>query len=212
MRWRPSPPFQASLLLASALFCAGIANSLAGPSRHLGWSDRPLASVAPAPVQTVPPAPPAPVAPPSRSLPVPPPGRGNPAQPKAPSTLERFRPDPAQPIREITREDAWALFRAKVPFLDARRSADYAAGHIAGAWNVAVWEAAADAQITEFEATARPGSTTPLVIYCGGGECEDSHLLASRLTPLGYRNLLIYREGYPDWTRQGHPTQPGDQP
>ena len=101
------------------------------------------------------------------------------------------------------------MYQAKTPFLDARRSGEYAEGHIAGAWNVSVWESTVDTQITEFEAVANPGSTTPLVLYCSGGDCEDSHLLASRLTPLGYRNLLIYRAGYPDWVKQGRPIAKG---
>jgi len=126
--------------------------------------------------------------------------------------LDRFAPDPAQPIREITPEEAWVLFRAKVPFLDARRSAEYSAGHIEGAWSLPVWEADLEARITEFEALAGPVSATPLVLYCSGGDCEDSHLLAQKLSPLGYRNLLIYRAGYPDWVRQGHPIRTGGKP
>jgi rhodanese-related sulfurtransferase len=212
MRWTSSPPSQAGFLLALALLCAVIANSLAGPARRLGWGDRPLASAVPPPAPVAIPLPPVAEVLPAQTLPIPLPSQGESPKPKLPSVLERFQPDPAQPIREINREDAWALFRAKVPFLDARRSTDYAAGHIAGAWNISVWEGTVDARITEFEAAAKPGSTTPLVLYCSGGECEDSHLLASRLAPLGYRNLHIYREGYPDWIRQGHPSRQGGQP
>ena len=123
-----------------------------------------------------------------------------------------FPVDPAQPIREISPEEVWTCFQARLPFLDARRSTEYAEGHIAGAWNVSVWESTVEAQITEFEAAAKPASTAPLVLYCSGGDCEDSRLLAARLTPLGYRNLLIYRAGFPDWAQHGRPTHSGMQP
>jgi rhodanese-related sulfurtransferase len=154
---------------------------------------------------------PAPVASPKPAPAAPGPAAPGPAAPQ-PAARDRFPADPTRPIREISPEEAWALFQAKVPFLDARRSADYTEGHIAGAWSVSVWESTADAQITEFEAAAQPGSTTPLVLYCSGGECEDSHLLAARLSTLGYRNLLIYRAGYPDWLHHAHPTRKGVRP
>ena len=50
-----------------------------------------------------------------------------------------------------------------------------------------------------------------MVIYCDGGDCADSRLLADRLIPLGYRNLRLYMAGYPDWTRQGRPVRKGAQ-
>jgi rhodanese-related sulfurtransferase len=98
------------------------------------------------------------------------------------------------------------------PFLDARRSEAYAAGHIAGAWKIPVWEADVDARITEFEASAHPASKDPLVLYCDGGDCEDSQILASKLTALGYRNLLVYRDGYPDWVKRKQPATTGVRP
>jgi rhodanese-related sulfurtransferase len=190
MRWFSAPLTQTGLLLLLAGLCALLSNTMADPSRHLGWRDQPAATVSTIPTAAV-------------SVPQPP------AQSAMPA---RFTADPAQPIREISPADAWALYRAKAPFLDARRSSEYAEGHIAGAWNVSVWESAVEAQITQFEAAVKPSSITPLVLYCSGGECEDSHLLASRLTPLGYRNLFVYRAGYPDWVQQGRPTGKGMRP
>lgn len=104
------------------------------------------------------------------------------------------------------------MYQAKAPFLDARPSVAYAEGHIAGAWNVPIWEANGETGIAEFEATAHPGATAPLVLYCSGGDCEDSRLLAARLIPLGYRNLCLYQGGYPDWKAQGRPIRKGVQP
>ena len=202
-RWLPSLLVQAGLFLALAGLCALSSNSMAGPSRHLAWLEQFTATL-PGPTTTVMPAR---VQPMIKPMNVP-----QPAVPSPPPQRNPFAADPAQPIREISPEDAWALYQAKAPFLDARRSAEYTEGHIAGAWSASVWESTVDAQITEFEAAAKPGSSTALVLYCGGGDCEDSHLLASRLATLGYRNLLVYRAGYPDWVQQGRPTGKGLRP
>jgi rhodanese-related sulfurtransferase len=129
-----------------------------------------------------------------------------------PAAAAGFAPDPAQVVREISSDQAWQAFRLGIPFLDARRSAEFAAGHVAGAWSVPVWEAEAAARITEFEARTNPALRAPMVIYCSGGGCEDSRLLAKRLVDLGYRNLLIYLDGFPDWVGQGRPVAPGAHP
>ena len=121
-------------------------------------------------------------------------------------------PDPSQPVREVSSGEAWDLYQAKAPFLDARRRDAYLAGHVAGAWNACVWESDLDARLTEFEARANPRSTDPLVLYCSGGDCEDSRLLADKLVAMGYRDLRLYRDGFPDWTRLGRPVGKGEQP
>jgi rhodanese-related sulfurtransferase len=115
-------------------------------------------------------------------------------------------------VRAISAPDAWLAYELKVPFLDARRSAAFTEGHILGAWSAPVWEADVDTRLTEFEARANPGPRDPIVIYCDGGGCEDSHLLANKLVALGYRNLLIYTDGFPDWTAQGRPVAKGARP
>lgn len=188
MRGPSSSWAQAGLLLALAALCAVVSNVTAGPSRRLAWLGQPPdspASIAQAPT------------PPTKATPPP---------------TAFLQADPAQPIRDIPPEAAWELYQAKAPFLDARRRAEYLSGHIAGAWHASVWEGDLEARLTEFEALAHPDSSAPLVLYCSGGDCEDSHLLAAKLTGLGYRNLLIYRAGYPDWSQQGRPTRKGEQP
>lgn len=121
------------------------------------------------------------------------------------ASLPSPSPRPSQPVREITSTEAWEAFQKGAAFLDARRSADFEAGHIQGAFSLPVWESTLDERLVEFEAKANRPPEAPLVLYCSGGSCEDSHLLASRLFQLGYRHLLIYRDGYPDWAAQGRP-------
>ena len=205
-------------LPAVAIGCALVANALAPGARRLtwgGWAPPPsLASgLPPAPPPSLasglPPTPPVPPAvaqprPPEAPAPAAPSVRQAPAQ--APAAAPRWAPDPNAASRDITSAEAWAAFGQGLPFLDARRTQDYADGHVPGARSAPVWEAELDTRLTEFEAQANPTPRGPIVIYCGGGGCEDSHLLAHKLEGLGYRNLLIYRDGFPDWTAQGRPT------
>jgi len=72
-----------------------------------------------------------------------------------------------------------------------------------------VWEADLDDHLLTFKAARHPGPEDPIVIYCSGGDCRDSHLLAAKLLEQGYFHLLIFREGYPAWVAQGHPIEKG---
>jgi rhodanese-related sulfurtransferase len=136
--------------------------------------------------------------------PGPSPARPNPAPPAAePETA------PSSPIREIPGAEAWEAFRSGIPFLDARRRAEFAEGHITGAWSAPVWEADLEDRLIAFKAARRPGPDDPIVIYCSGGDCRDSHLLAAKLLNEGYGHLLIYRDGFPDWVARRHPVEKG---
>lgn len=202
---------QVSALMGAALAFAAISNKFAAPQRQLAWRGAPVTPVVALPPATTPP----PAQIPSPSLPATPPA--NPSKPIAPSPTPKapaeipaaFALRPGQPVREINSEEAAEARKAGISFLDSRRSAEYELGHIAGAWSLPVWESTLEDRLTEFEARANPLPEAPLVLYCSGGGCEDSHLLASRLFKLGYRNLLIYLDGYPDWVAKGRPTAKG---
>lgn len=88
-------------------------------------------------------------------------------------------------------------------YLDARRSAQYERGHVPGAWSVPRNDPAA------LEAVL-PVVTSPtcsmVVIYCQGGNCEDSIFLAEDLV---YRHgveptiVHIYEPGWEEWQKRG---------
>jgi rhodanese-related sulfurtransferase len=115
----------------------------------------------------------------------------------------------ASPIQEIDGAAAWKAFQSGTPFLDARRSAEYAEGHIASAFCTPIWESDLEDRLITFKASRHPGPEDPIVIYCSGGDCKDSHLLADRLLKEGYFHLLIYRAGFPDWVAQQRPIEKG---
>lgn len=131
------------------------------------------------------------------------------AAPLSPAPREAPVQATSGPIHEISSQEAWAAFQAGAPFLDARRSAEFAEGHIARAWSTPVWESDVDDRLLSFKAARRPGPEDPIVIYCSGGDCRDSHLLATKLLNEGYFHLLIYRDGFPAWAALGHPVEKG---
>jgi rhodanese-related sulfurtransferase len=216
-----TPAHRSTILRVLALAgLAGLAallgNVIATPARRLAWrGSGPALPVYASPRERPAPPDPAPqphaVQPPREE----PPGRPaphadsrgttppSPAPPKAPEAVA------SSPIREISSQDAWGAFQSGAPFLDARRSSEFAEGHIAGAWCTPVWEADVDDRLIAFKAARRPGPEDPIVIYCSGGDCRDSHLLADKLLKEGYFHLLIYRDGFPAWVAQGHPVEKG---
>jgi rhodanese-related sulfurtransferase len=152
--------------------------------------------------------------PPSRKTPVSsspaaPPPSGTASAP-AGDLVSRFPPHPDKPWVEISGEDAARLHAAGVPFLDARRTSDYADGHVAGARPVSVWESDVDEKVMAL--IGELDGKKPLVVYCSGGDCEDSHLLAQKLWGAGFNGVLVYRDGFPDWVKRGGAVRPGPNP
>jgi rhodanese-related sulfurtransferase len=113
-----------------------------------------------------------------------------------------FAPHPDKPFVEISNEDAMQLWHEKAIFIDARRTDVYATGHIASARSMPVWEADINDRVRAFfdEVTDQQ---QPIVIYCSGGNCEDSHMLAEKLWGAGYENVLVYKDGFPAWQTMG---------
>lgn len=211
-----STPLRALALAGMAVAAALIANSFASPARRLAWvgSSLPLSTAAPRAEKILPPLPA------SSQAPVQEPKGGHPIHPghlppsrvaSSPTPAAAPAPEtpPSSPIRDISTEEAWRAFQSGAPFLDARRSSEFAEGHIAGAWSTPVWEVDLDDRLLSFKAARRPGSEDPIVIYCSGGDCRDSHLLAEKLLGEGYFHLLIFHDGYPAWVAQGRPVEKG---
>jgi rhodanese-related sulfurtransferase len=198
------------ILAGMAAAAALISNTLASSARRLAWSGSVVVtpSVPPRVERPTPPEPsPQPRSPEAQKAvsPVPQASPRIPAPPP-PKTSETMA---AGPIREIGGPEVWKAFQSGVPFLDARRSAEFAEGHVTGAWSAPVWESDLEDRLITFKAARRPGSEDPIVIYCSGGDCRDSHLLAAKLLKEGYFHLLIYRDGFPDWVAQKRPIEKG---
>jgi len=112
---------------------------------------------------------------------------------------------------EITVDAAQRLHEGGALFLDARRTSAYAAGHIAGARSIPVWENDADARVEALRGEGVPYDRD-IVIYCSGPTCEDSAKLAEKLAMAGYLRLHVYKNGFPEWQNIGRPVRQGAAP
>ena len=213
------------ILLGAA--AAALSNQMASTQRKLAWVgsypralDVGAPSGEPAPGGSVtPPATPAPTTPPGPSPTAA--AESSPsaqvtAAPAPPAALEpdlakSFPPHPDKPSIEVAPESVLLLHRRGALFLDARRSSVYADGHIPGARSLPVWESDIDARV---KALYEEGldQRAPIVAYCSGGNCEDSHMLAEKLYMVGFDNVLIYKDGFPDWQKRGLPANRGANP
>jgi rhodanese-related sulfurtransferase len=190
---RPPAALQAATLVLVAVVCAFVANAFAGPQRRLSW----IGKYAPVSRESAP-ATPAPAE--------------RPAAAAASSAERAFAPHPDKPWVEISGDDAFLLFSRKtVPFLDARRTSVYAAGHIAGSRPFSVWESDVDEKVKRFFEEGHEPSG-PIVVYCSGGDCEDSHMLAQKLYMSSFDNVLVYKDGFPDWETRGLSIHKGSEP
>ena len=131
-------------------------------------------------------------------------------QPVPAVSTKQFPAHPDKAYIEISSEDAKTLFDRGALFFDARRTSVFEEGHIRGAKNISVWEADLDEKVNKvFEQNLDPD--TPIVVYCAGGNCEDSHMLSQRLWGIGLNAVFVYKDGYPDWKAKGWPTTTGAQ-
>ena len=142
--------------------------------------------------------------------------RSHPPLPTPPDDdpIKRFPPHPDKPYVEIAFADVNWLQGKKVLFLDARRTSVYEQGHISGARPYSVWESDIDDKVRKlFDERGDPQSQSlPIVIYCSGGDCEDSHMLAQKLYGALFNNVYVYKDGFPDWQKRGGAVHTGVEP
>jgi rhodanese-related sulfurtransferase len=133
--------------------------------------------------------------------------------PHPPATRE-FTVHPDKAYIEIAFNDVKALHDKNVLFLDARRTSVYEQGHIAGARPYSVWESDIDDKVQKLfaERSDTTAQNLPIVIYCSGGDCEDSHMLAQKLWGIQFNNVYVYKDGFPDWQQHGAPVHTGANP
>lgn len=205
---------ESACLVLLALACAWASNALAHPGRHLSWFPKQVRALPALPAAPSPAAAPARIEPPAVQTSTPRVEAKKLAAPKADpgaELLARYPPLTDAPLAEISPEDALWLHRHGAAFLDARRTSLWVQGHIRGAKVISVWEDGLAEKVEQL-AMFTSDLKLPLVIYCSGGDCRDSHLLAEKLWIAGFRNLRIYTGGYPDWEGRGGPIVKGDAP
>ena len=94
--------------------------------------------------------------------------------------------------------------------LDARPSAFFEQGHVPGALNLARDDFAHDYR--RLDSLLRGAQNKPIIVYCGGGDCHDSRLVANALVTLGYGDVSVFTGGWQEWSAANLPVATGTSP
>ena len=132
----------------------------------------------------------------------------------SPAALDRFANRIEQQGFQVMRHDAVvALFNDPLAregfhiFIDARNDRAYTAGHIPGAYQLDHYH------IEDYIDEVLPAciSALTIVIYCSGGDCEDSEFTALELFDRGVdpSRIFIYPGGMSLWEHTGMPIEKG---
>lgn len=119
----------------------------------------------------------------------------------------------AKGLQLVTSDQAAQLFRDPryeqelIVFIDARDDQHYQQGHIPGAYQFNHYRA------ENYLATVMPVCQTAqqIVVYCTGGDCEDSEFAAIFLRQAGIspEKLFVYAGGMAEWNTNGLPVEIG---
>ena len=93
-------------------------------------------------------------------------------------------------------------------FIDARNEQEYGKGHVPGAYLFDRYRA------ENYLGTVLPVCQTAdrVVVYCNGGDCEDSEFTAITLRQAGIpgERLWVYAGGLGEWITNGMPVEAGE--
>jgi rhodanese-related sulfurtransferase len=91
--------------------------------------------------------------------------------------------------------------------LDARSAPFFALGHVPGALNLARDDFAHDYR--RLSALLKAVGDKPIIVYCSGGACHDSRLVANALLSLGLGNVSVFTGGWEAWSAARLPVSTG---
>lgn len=83
----------------------------------------------------------------------------------------------------------------KTVVLDVRRSDIFAQGHLPGALSFPLH--AFDGIVGQLRDTV--AKDDPVLVYCSGVACVDSHDFAARMIRMGYAQVMVYAGGFTEW-------------
>ena len=116
-----------------------------------------------------------------------------------------LQPGTLAEIQQLHADPRFAL--GAIVFLDDRDH-EYAEGHVPGAYQFFHYRA------QEFLPTVLPVllAAEKIVVYCGGGTCEDSEFAALMLTEIGVprEKLIVYVGGMKEWKANQLPLELGE--
>jgi len=92
-------------------------------------------------------------------------------------------------------------------FVDARDEEHFAEGHIPGALQCFPYEV----QRCLDKVTAAAQGAENVIVYCGGGDCEDSIFMCRELVEAGvpHEAVFLFEGGWKEWSARGLHTETG---
>jgi rhodanese-related sulfurtransferase len=87
--------------------------------------------------------------------------------------------------------------------LDARPLVFFHRGHVPGALNLARDNFARDYR--RLSPILKAAVDKLIIVYCSGGDCHDSRLVANALLTLGFGNVGVFTGGWEAWSAAGLP-------
>lgn len=91
--------------------------------------------------------------------------------------------------------------------LDARDQAFYRRNHIPGALSLPRDDFGRAYQ--RLSSTLNKSRDKPIIVYCSGGECHDSRLVARALLSLGFSPVRVFTGGWTEWKAAHLPKEHG---
>ena len=98
-------------------------------------------------------------------------------------------------------EELDSLLADGAVLVDARSRSAYEKAHLQGAVSLPLGDAEDGIAALQDQFSA----ATTLIIYCSGFGCPDSFDLGVLLLKAGYRDVLVYEGGFPEWQDAGRP-------
>jgi rhodanese-related sulfurtransferase len=84
--------------------------------------------------------------------------------------------------------------------LDARSVEEFKSGHIPGASSFSINKF--DTLFKERGELLKLGAN--VIVYCSGPTCEDSHILAIKLSGKGIKDIFVFKGGMEEWIESGY--------
>ena len=108
-------------------------------------------------------------------------------------------------FKVLTADQLKSLLDEKIDIIliDARTKEEYQEAHIAGAISIP------EKNFDESASILLADKNALLVFYCNGVKCGKSKKAAVKADAKGYKNILIYSEGFPVWEEKGYKIVPG---
>ena len=117
--------------------------------------------------------------------------------------------EPNAKTQEVSTEDLRRILAdGSAILIDPRKHAEYVAGHIAGAKNVAPELGAPPAAfVAAVDRLVGGDKSKALVLYCNGQYCQASRTVSDQLVAAGFTNVRRYQVGIPMWRALNGPVE-----